>query len=1856
MGFSNVTFVSINNNSGYGNGYENYYSTVAPAYVLKNTNYTLTFTTQQYSMYIVVWIDLNHNWSFSDAGEIFVNTTSYIAPGTYSFNINIPSSATSGITGMRLSSQYYGMGSYTTNPCGSYFYYGDVEDYAINIANPIALDAKVNAIVSPGPNSMVDTGVATPIKVDIKNAGMTTLTSCVVNWDVDGVAQTPYNWTGSRVTDSIAKGVQIGTKSFTPGTHTIRAWTSSPNGGVDGDQTNDMSTYTFCTAERSKRGTFTIGPGGDFQTFADALSMMNCGILGPVVFNVLPVSFTERVVIGPVKGANATNTVTFRGASKSNSVLTYAGTSSNPRATVVLNGCKYINFENMTIANTGANYATCVFFTGQAEYNKITNCKLQVNNSYAGSYVVPVESGSTESSSGGTGINANYNTVQGCDILGGYYGIYFMGSTTSAVCLGNKFIGNTFRDQYYSAIQTQYQRDLLIQRNNIDIGSRYTGNYGIYSNYNQKTSIDGNVIKPGMYGIVTYYENNYATSDSSWIINNMINGFKTTTQQVGYYSNYFNYNMRVYHNNIRVNGTLQNNYSNTALLFYYTINPKVKNNILYCENGKGSLLMSFSPYPYNGTAQVDYNDYYYVGCTTNMFYNNSAYIKDLAAWKANTYNLSTNHDANSYNLIDPNFISSSDLHLQNRFSPLKGKNLGVMTDKDGDSRCLYEVTLGADESPSSYSKPKAGFISEDTVCLGSPVTFINNAGPTEPKAHKWYVNNILRSSTLSFTYTFQSTGKDTVTLVTTSCGGVDTFTKVIIVGSPSGKPKANFITNENIVETYWPVYLKDLSTGCPDAWEWSISPGTDANSNVTYEYILGTFNTSQNPTVWFYVPGKYKVCLKAFNNANGTVDSTCIDEYIIVKSLGVMGQGYSLCAGSPPTPGTLTPDNSPYGVLYDDIQGPTYTGPAQRTYCGYAISTCSDSLVLTFRKFDVGGNDYVRVYQGLDNLGIPLWDRTVWPLGPGHNININSQGFQKTYVSKTGKMYIEWQKAGRGSQQVVNLEGFDAEWVAYTKTFPVPQADFNMPDTVCMNMNVNFENKSKGGYGDATYAWDFDGNGYVSADKEGAFTYTSKGTFPVKLKITDCGGSDSLTKNIVVIQPSIAPTPGFSANILKPFANQDLVTLIDESFKCVEDWKWSISPNTYSLVGASLLTNQNPVVKFIDTGCYTIKLVAGYNNHYDSLTKPCFIRAINYCKPSATNLSQDVGISRVKVGTIDNYSSIGTSSYSDYSQTKSTYLELESWNDITVQRNTTYNASNRKVWIDYNIDGDFDDAGELVASESNTSTISWTTSFKVPTNVTLGTTRMRVGTTLATFPTNSCGTTPYGEFEDYRIILRTDKTPPVITLIGPASIDIEQCSASYTDQGATAIDNVDGNVTSKISTTNNVNLNRVGSYWYHYDVTDLHGNNAITAERIINVTPEKVNPAISLKGNAWDTAGLFVPYVDPGYVATDGCSGIKNVTVSGIVNTNEVGSYTLSYTAYDTAGNHSSVTRTVIVLDNVDPQITLNGQPKVTLLVHKPYVEAGVSVTDNYCTNLLPKTTGTVDIHVVGTYTLTYQVTDCNGNGPVSVQRIVEVVDTLAPEIKYTGPSSFTIEVFDNFVMPYFSARDNYCTDLTVKNQGSFYTTFPNSKATKLGDYIAEYEVTDCMGNKSKFSVVVHVIDTEKPVILMQGPAVVNICRYATINPSDDVVTITDNYDNIDVATVTKTGTYFTDYLVNRKEGFYSITYDVSDKSANKAVSVSRYVNVYDCKLSLQEGLNNYVKVYPNPNNGQFALNIQLPTTNNINIIITNTLGQVVKQISEMNSSGNTYQLDLGSFGSGLYLIKVSTDNQSAVFPVSVSR
>ena len=85
-----------------------------------------------------------------------------------------------------------------------------------------------------------------------------------------------------------------------------------------------------------------------------------------------------------------------------------------------------------------------------------------------------------------------------------------------------------------------------------------------------------------------------------------------------------------------------------------------------------------------------------------------------------------------------------------------------------------------------------------------------------------------------------------------------------------------------------------------------------------------------------------------------------------------------------------------------------------------------------------------------------------------------------------------------------------------------------------------------------------------------------------------------------------------------------------------------------------------------------------------------------------------------------------------------------------------------------------------------------------------------------------------------------DTTPPEITLIGAASVTVAE-GDTYADEGATATDDVDGDITSQIVTVDPVDTSTPGTYEVTYNVSDSAGNAA--AEVVRTVTVEAAEPA-----------------------------------------------------------------------------------------------------------------------------------------------------------------------------------------------------------------------------------------------------------------------------------------------------------------------------------------------------------------------------------------------------------------------------
>ena len=180
----------------------------------------------------------------------------------------------------------------------------------------------------------------------------------------------------------------------------------------------------------------------------------------------------------------------------------------------------------------------------------------------------------------------------------------------------------------------------------------------------------------------------------------------------------------------------------------------------------------------------------------------------------------------------------------------------------------------------------------------------------------------------------------------------------------------------------------------------------------------------------------------------------------------------------------------------------------------------------------------------------------------------------------------------------------------------------------------------------------------------------------------------------------------------------------------------------------------------------------------------------------------------------------------------------------------------------------------------------------------------------------------------------TDTIKPVITLLGDATVTIEK-DTTYNDAGATANDNIDGDISSNIQINNSVNTNTSGTYSITYNVSDSAKNQAIEVTRTVIVTTptppltlppaiDSTKPVITLLGDSTVNIIKDTNYSDAGATASDNKDGniTSNIVINNPVDTALIGTYLITYDVNDSSGNSAvQVTRTLNVFTPTPPVI-----------------------------------------------------------------------------------------------------------------------------------------------------------------------------------------------------------------------------------------------------------------------------------------------------------------------------------------------
>lgn len=614
------------------------------------------------------------------------------------------------------------------------------------------------------------------------------------------------------------------------------------------------------------------------------------------------------------------------------------------------------------------------------------------------------------------------------------------------------------------------------------------------------------------------------------------------------------------------------------------------------------------------------------------------------------------------------------------------------------------------------------------------------------------------------------------------------------------------------------------------------------------------------------------------------------------------------------------------------------------------------------------------------------------------------------------------------------------------------------------------------------------------------------------------------------------------------------------------------------------------------------------------------------------------------------------------------------------------------------------------SATDNCSTPSLSTSHAIGSTFPLGTTTVTYTATDALLNSSTASFT----------VTVNDNTDPVISGM-PSNITTTvtagTCAKTVTWTAPSASDNC--SLASLVPSHTSGSSFPVGTTTVTYTATDASGNDA-TASFTITVNDNELPVISGMPSNmtlsaTTGTCGAVATWTSPS--ANDNC-GISTFTGSSTSgSTFPVGVTTVTYTATDVNGNIATSSFTITVNDTQNP--TLSGMPS-NMTVNTSTSSCSATVTwtppiaaDNCGVMSLTTTNSPGSSFPTGTTTVTYTVTDVNGN-MATASFNVTVSDNVLPT--YTGfPSNMSVSATAGTC----SATATWTSPTPNDNCGVASSTSSSTSGSTfpVGVTTVTYTLTDINGNVNTQSFNITVLDTEAPTMI-GCPGTQTVCEGSTVTYT--APTASDNCSGVSVAQIAglPSGSVFpvgttlctfraTDasgnitncnfnVIVNANPstptlviptsidtvcddntgvalsggspsggaysgpgvaagifnavtagiGSHTITYTVTNGFGCSSVATD--VIIVDNCLGFDDLANDKtVKLYPNPNNGVFTLEISGEALTQVDqLYILNQLGEIVYTERVIQ---NKTSLDLSTLARGIYLLRAGGYTQQFI-------
>mgnify|MGYP001375947399 CR=1 FL=1 len=354
-----------------------------------------------------------------------------------------------------------------------------------------------------------------------------------------------------------------------------------------------------------------------------------------------------------------------------------------------------------------------------------------------------------------------------------------------------------------------------------------------------------------------------------------------------------------------------------------------------------------------------------------------------------------------------------------------------------------------------------------------------------------------------------------------------------------------------------------------------------------------------------------------------------------------------------------------------------------------------------------------------------------------------------------------------------------------------------------------------------------------------------------------------------------------------------------------------------------------------------------------------------------------------------------------------------------------------------------------------------------------------------------------------RTVIVDDVTAPVPN-VAVLPVVTGECSATVAS-APTATDNCAGGIIA--TTTDPLTYNTQGTFTITWSYNDGNGNISTQTQTVV---VDDVTAPVPNVATLPTVTGECSATVTVAPTATDNCAGVITGTTTDPLTYNTQGTFTITWTYNDGNGNVSTQTQTVIVDDITAPVPNVASLPNVT-------GECSVTVTpptatDNCSGAITGSTTDPLTYNVAGTYTVTWNYDDGNGNVSTQTQTVI-VNDITAPVPDVASLPDVTGECSVTVTPP--TATDNCAGVITGT------TTDPLTYSTQ-DTFTITWTYDDGNGNVITQTQTVIVDDITAPVPNVASlPDVTGECS-VTVTPP----TATDNCAGVITGTTTDPLTY----------------------------------------------------------------------------------------------------------------------------------